>query len=375
MSDVINITCALISRDSLTPDDAGCQEYIAKTLSNPGFYHENLDYDEVKNLLSLHGREGPLFIFLGHTDVVPTGPLESWSSPPFEPEIFEGQLYGRGSADMKGSVAAMVVALQQFVEKYPDHPGRVGLLITSDEEGPAEDGIKKVIPTLEARGDHIDYCLVGEPSCLNTFGDVIRIGRRGSINATLTVKGKQGHTAYPDKADNAIHKALQAVTELSQIAFDNGSDDFPASTIQFSNIHSGTGVTNVIPGEFTARFNIRHGTLSPEPEIHDKVKSILNQHLAEYQLDWKPSGAPFLTDAGVLREAVVETISELLDIETDANTGGGTSDGRFVAPTGSQVVEFGPINSSIHQINEHVGVEELERLVDCYVRIMEKVML
>ncbi|MGV6850992.1 MAG: succinyl-diaminopimelate desuccinylase [bacterium] len=375
MSDVIKLAIDLIERQSVTPQDGGCQLLLTERLQKRGFDCQQIDFEEVKNLFAVHGESGPLFVFLGHTDVVPTGPEKHWITPPFKADIRHGQLYGRGSADMKGSVAAMTIALEKFVNKYPEHPGRVALLLTSDEEGPAQNGIKKVIPYLQEQGIEIDYCLVGEPSSLDQLGDVVRIGRRGSINVHFSVNGKQGHTAYPDQADNAIHKAMLVLTELSQLQIDQGSDEFPASSLQFSNVRSGTGATNVIPGELSADFNIRHGTISPEPLIKQKVVEIIEKHLSEYQLDWKPSGAPFLTKSGKLRNAVVSTIEQQLSIKPDANTGGGTSDGRFVAPTGAQVVELGPINSSIHQINEHVGVQELIDLVDCYEIIIEKTLL
>ncbi len=356
----------LIARPSVTPDDQGCQRLVGERLAALGFSLECMNFGEVTNLWARRGSEGPLLAFAGHTDVVPPGPESAWTSPPFRPEIRDGLLYGRGAADMKGSIAAMITACERFLAAHPDHRGALAFLITSDEEGIATDGTVKVIETLEARNEKIDWCLVGEPSSVGQAGDVVKNGRRGSLSGTLCVRGVQGHVAYPHLADNPVHRALPALAELAATVWDEGNAFFPPTTFQISNIHAGTGATNVIPGTLEVLFNFRYSTESSEAGLKQRVHALLDRHGLDYRLDWFHSGAPFLTPAGELVEAVRAAVREVSGLETELSTGGGTSDGRFIAPTGAQVVELGPVNATIHKVDECVAVDELERLTRMY---------
>ena len=375
MSDVLDLTCELMRRRSVTPDDAGCQALIAQRLASAGFTIENLRYGDVDNLWATHsgsGAPGPTLMFLGHTDVVPSGPEASWKSPPFEPTINDGRLYGRGAADMKGSVAAMVVALEQFVSEHPDHSGRVGLLITSDEEGVAIDGVRKVIEHFRAKDERIEFCVVGEPSAKERLGDLIRVGRRGSLSATLTVRGIQGHVAYPEKALNPIHAFGPALAELAVERWDEGNADFPPTSMQVSNLNAGTGANNVIPGTLTALFNFRYSTASRAEDLQARSEAILRKHGLDFHIDWQLSGQPFLTSpGGKLRETVVTVCRDLCQLDPDQSTGGGTSDGRFIALLGTEVVEIGPVNATIHKVDECVAVQELEQLPAIYQAVCE----
>lgn len=374
MDATLDLCQQLIRQPSVTPDDAGCQTLMSARLSACGFECQQLSYGEVDNLWAVHGSFGPLLVLAGHTDVVPPGPLDQWDSDPFEPTIRDGFLYGRGAADMKSSLAAMVVACERFVAAHPDHSGRIAFLITSDEEGPATEGTVKVIEHLRAAGEHIDWCLVGEPSSSDTLGDTVKNGRRGSLNGVLTVHGVQGHVAYPQLADNPIHRAMPALDQLTSEIWDTGNEFFPPTSFQISNIRSGTGANNVIPGELEAVFNFRFSTESTADTLKQRAETILQAHQLEYSLDWTLSGQPFITDRGELVDAVVSAIRSVTGKETQLSTAGGTSDGRFIAPTGSQVVELGPVNASIHQRNEHVRVEDLPRLTDIYQRVLENLL-
>lgn len=333
-----------------------------------------LRFGNVENFWAIRGSSGPILCFAGHTDVVPTGPEQQWQSPPFEPTLKDGKLFGRGAADMKGSLAAMIIACERFVAAYQNHSGRIAFLITSDEEGVAVDGTVKVVEWLEQRNEKIRWCIVGEPSSSSYVGDVIRNGRRGSLNAKLTVRGVQGHVAYPDKARNPIHLAAPALAELSAQTWDNGNEFFPATSFQISNIHSGSGATNVIPGELEALFNFRFSTESTEQQLRERTEAILQKHKLDYVIEWSLSGAPFLTAKGDLVDASLQAIRAVAGIDTELNTGGGTSDGRFIAPTGAQVVELGPVNATIHKIDEHVAVEDLDKLSSMYEKIMQQLL-
>ena len=376
MSDVLELTCDLIRRRSVTPEDAGCLPLIGGRLARMGFRVEHLRYGDVDNLWATHGARGPTLMFLGHTDVVPSGPEASWQSPPFEPTIRDGLLYGRGAADMKGSVAAMVVALEQFVATHPDHRGRVGLLLTSDEEGPTNlDGVRKVVEHFRADGERIDWCVVGEPSAKEKLGDLIRVGRRGSRSGTLHVRGVQGHVAYPEKALNPIHAFAPALAELAATRWDEGNGDFPPTSFQVSNLNAGTGASNVIPGQLTALINFRYCTASRAEDLRARTEAILARHGLDVVLDWNLSGEPFLTPpGGVLRETVVAICRELCGIDPEQSTGGGTSDGRFIALMGAEVVEIGPVNATIHKVDECVAVNELEKLPLLYRAICERLL-
>lgn len=374
MSDTVELARQLISCASVTPEDAGCQQIMAERLAAIGFRIENLPFEDVSNFWARRGEQGALLAFAGHTDVVPPGPRDQWQSDPFTPEIRDGMLYGRGAADMKGSLAAMVTACEVFVAAHPDHKGSIGFLITSDEEGPSINGTVKVVQHLQARGETIDWCLVGEPSSRDRLGDVIKNGRRGSLNGKLRIRGKQGHVAYPHLAENPIHLAAPALAELAAIEWDQGNDHFPPTTFQISNIHGGTGAENVIPGELDIMFNLRYSTQLTEQAIRERVHSLLDSHQLNYTLDWRLSGKPFLTPAGELVDAARAAIREVAGIETELSTSGGTSDGRFIAPTGAQVMELGPLNATIHQINECVAVEDLERLADIYRKILDRLL-
>jgi succinyl-diaminopimelate desuccinylase len=375
MSDTLELTKQLIALPSVTPVDHGCQQLIAERLAPLGFQAEYLNFEEVENLWLRRGSAGPVFCFAGHTDVVPTGPLTAWESAPFQPEIRDGLLYGRGAADMKGSIAAFVVAAENFVRKHPEHQGSIAMLITSDEEGPSKYGTVKVVETLEARNEKITWCLVGEPSSSKQLGDIIKNGRRGSLNAKLTVHGKQGHVAYPQLADNPIHRVAPALAELAAEVWDHGNEFFPPTSFQISNINSGTGANNVIPGTLEALINFRFSTELTEAEIKQRTESILNKYVTNYYLDWNLSGNPFITGRGKLVDASVKGIKEIVNIETEFSTSGGTSDGRFIAPTGAEVVELGPCNATIHQINECVAVNDLDDLTAIYQRILEHLLL
>jgi succinyl-diaminopimelate desuccinylase len=374
MSDTLELTKDLISRPSLTPEDSGCQTLIAERLSKIGFEIEHLRFGETDNLWARRGTDGPLFTFAGHTDVVPTGPEENWKYPPFEPTIENGILYGRGTADMKSSIACMLTACERFIENNPEHTGSIAFLITSDEEGPAHDGTVKVIETLEARNEKIDWCLVGEPTSTNKVCDVIKNGRRGSLGCTLKVKGKQGHVAYPHLAKNPIHEFAPVLKILAETEWDQGNEFFPPTTFQVSNIHSGTGVTNVIPGECEVIFNFRFSTAITDSQIRERVEALLNEHNVEYDIDWALSGQAFLTERGDLVNATHQAIKDTCGINSELSTAGGTSDGRFIAPTGAQVVELGPLNATIHQVNECVAVADLETLSDVYEKILSNLL-
>jgi succinyl-diaminopimelate desuccinylase len=376
MSNVLDLTCDLIRRRSVTPEDAGCLPLIGGRLVSAGFRVEHLRYGDVDNLWAVHGTAGPTLIFLGHTDVVPSGPEASWQSPPFEPTIRDGRLYGRGAADMKGSVAAMVVALEQFVAAHPDHRGRVGLLLTSDEEGPANlDGVRRVVEHFRTIGERIDWCVVGEPSAKEKLGDLIRVGRRGSLSGTLHVRGVQGHVAYPEKALNPIHAFAPALAELAAERWDEGNADFPPTSFQVSNLNAGTGANNVIPGDLTALINLRYCTASRADDLRARTEAVLQRHGLDFTLDWNLSGEPFLTPPdGLLRETVVAVCRDLCGLDPEQSTGGGTSDGRFIAPMGAEVVEIGPVNATIHKVDECVAVEELEALPAIYRSICERML-
>ena len=376
MSEVLDLTCDLIRRRSVTPEDAGCLSLIGGRLQRAGFRIEHLCYGEVDNLWATHGMGSPTLAFLGHTDVVPSGPEASWQSPPFEPTIRDDRLYGRGAADMKGSVAAMVVALEQFVTTHPDHRGRVGLLLTSDEEGPTNlDGVRKVVEHFRTVGERIDWCVVGEPSAKEKLGDLIRVGRRGSLSGTLSVNGVQGHVAYPEKALNPIHAFAPALAELAAVRWDEGNSDFPPTSFQVSNLNAGTGANNVIPGELKALINFRYCTASRAEDLRARTEAILHRHGLDFALDWNLSGEPFLTPpGGLLRETVVGVCRDLCGLDPEQSTGGGTSDGRFIAPMGAEVVEIGPVNATIHKVDECVAVEELERLPAIYRAVCERLL-
>jgi succinyl-diaminopimelate desuccinylase len=374
MSETLELSKQLIARPSVTPEDAGCQALLAERLARLGFRIENLRFGEVDNLWAQRGDSGPLFVFAGHTDVVPPGPLEAWWFPPFEPTVQDGILYGRGSADMKSSLAAMVTATERFVAAHPEHAGSIGFLITSDEEGPAVDGTVRVIEWLLARDQNIDWCLVGEPSSTEKLGDVIKNGRRGSLGATLTVHGKQGHVAYPHLARNPIHEFAPALQELVRLEWDQGNEFFPPTTFQVSNIHAGTGATNVIPGELGVLFNFRFSTEVTENELREKVEAVLDRHQLDYDIEWNLSGQPFLTAEGELVDATKSAVQDVCGYAPQLSTSGGTSDGRFIAPTGAQVVELGPLNATIHQVNEHVAVADLELLAKIYEGILVRLL-
>ncbi|MCP5131685.1 MAG: succinyl-diaminopimelate desuccinylase [Pseudomonadales bacterium] len=375
MEKTLALTCELIRRPSVTPEDGGCQALMMERLAAVGFQCTPLRFGEVDNFWAERGDAGPILVFAGHTDVVPTGPLEQWHSPPFEPTLVDGILVGRGAADMKGSLAAMVVACETFVAEHPEHPGRIGFLITSDEEGPAVDGTVKVLDYLHQQGKSIDWCLVGEPSSTGQLGDVIKNGRRGSLGAVLTVRGVQGHIAYPQLADNPIHRALPALQALTAEVWDGGNEFFPPTSMQISNINAGTGATNVIPGQLRVQFNFRFSTEVTEEELRQRTHAILDAHELDYELQWALSGQPFLTASGALVEATVASIGATTGLQPELSTAGGTSDGRFIAPTGAQVVEVGPINASIHKLNEEVLAGDLPRLAAIYKGILERLLL
>lgn len=370
----LDLAIQLLSIDSVTPDDKGCQDLICERLDKLGFHCETLQFGEVTNLWARRGNEGPVLAFAGHTDVVPTGPLEQWHSDPFKPEIRDGYLYARGAADMKSSIASMITACERFIEQQPDHMGSIAFLITSDEEGPAVDGTVKVIETLQQRGEKIDWALVGEPSSSKLLGDVVKNGRRGSLGARLIIKGVQGHVAYPHLAKNPVHLASPAMAELASTEWDQGNEFFPPTTFQFSNIQAGTGATNVIPAEIIIDFNLRFSTeLTPEI-IQQRIESLLEKHDLDYKIDWNLSGLPFLTAEGELVEAAQAAIKKVTGLTTELSTAGGTSDGRFIAPTGAQVLELGPINESIHKLNENILAEDIDSLSLIYQAMLEQLL-
>ena len=375
MSATLDLARELIRRPSVTPDDAGCQALMAERLAAVGFHVEPMPVGEVTNLWARRGSSGPLLCLAGHTDVVPPGPLEDWTSPPFEPTVRDGQLYGRGAADMKGSLAALVTAVEGFVAEHPGHRGSIAFLITSDEEGPSVDGTVRVVERLGARGERIDYALVGEPSSRERLGDTIKNGRRGSLNGLLTVHGKQGHVAYPQLAKNPFHACAQTLTNLCAEVWDQGNEHFPPTSFQIANLNMGTGAENVIPGRLTAQFNLRFSTELTAEVIDRRVRGILDKGGFDYDLTWRLSGNPFLTPAGELVEAARAAIAQVQGIETRLSTSGGTSDGRFIAPMGAQVVELGPLNASIHQVDECVGVADLDRLSAIYQCILERLLV
>lgn len=369
-SPTITLAQDLINIDSVTPEDKGCQELITKRLEALGFSIERLRFGDVDNLWARHGTQKPLFVFAGHTDVVPSGPEENWYTPPFKATIIDNMLYGRGTADMKGSLAAMVTACERFIKQHPDHRGSIAFLITSDEEGPATNGTIKVIEHLNQQGEHIDMCLVGEPSCTKQLGDTIKNGRRGSLGACLTIHGIQGHVAYPHLADNPIHSLAPALTELISVEWDQGNEFFPPTSLQVSNINAGTGATNVIPSHIEVIFNLRFSTQLNQEKITQRVDDILRSHKLNYNIEWNLSGEPFLTPQGELVDAAQQSIQEITGLNSQLSTSGGTSDGRFIAPTGAQVIELGPLNATIHKVNECVGIKELDDLSLIYEKIL-----
>ncbi|MBK1620477.1 succinyl-diaminopimelate desuccinylase [Lamprobacter modestohalophilus] len=370
VSPTLELALDLIRRRSVTPVDAGCQPLMAERLAALGFAIEPMRFGEVDNLWARRGSDGPLFCFAGHTDVVPPGPLTDWTSDPFAPEIRDGLLYGRGACDMKGSLAAMITATERFVGEHPDHQGSIAFLITSDEEGPSIDGTRRVVEALSARNERIDYALVGEPSSHQRLGDIIKNGRRGSLGGRLRIRGKQGHVAYPTLADNPVHRAAPALAELCTECWDEGNDHFPPTSFQISNIHAGTGADNVIPGELEVLFNLRFSTEQTPERLQQRIHAILDSHGLDHEINWRVSGHPFLTPAGALVEATQAAILAITGKPTQLSTIGGTSDGRFIAPTGAQVVELGPINATIHKVNECVGIEELDQLSTIYTDIL-----
>jgi succinyl-diaminopimelate desuccinylase len=374
MSDVFDLTCDLIARPSVTPDDAGCQQLIGTRLSAAGFNCEHLRLGEVDNLWATHGSGAPVLVLLGHTDVVPTGPVEAWTSDPFKPEVRDGVLYGRGAADMKGSVAAFVVAAEQFVAAHPQHPGTLAVLLTSDEEGDAIDGVRRVATLFRERGQGIDWCITGEPSSTAKLGDLLRVGRRGSLSAKLRINGVQGHVAYPDKARNPIHLASAALAELTARHWDDGYESFPSTSLQISNINAGTGANNVIPGELQVMFNLRYNPHWSAVQLEAEITSLLDRHGLDYDLHWHRSGEPFYTPEGTLRQVAREVLGEFAGAPPEESTGGGTSDARFIAPLGAQCIEVGPVNASIHQVDENVRVADLEALPELYRRLVERLL-
>lgn len=371
---VIELAQALIQRESVTPEDAGCQALMNERLEKLGFNIESLFFTDTLNTWARKGDASPHFCFAGHTDVVPTGPEKNWQHPPFSALVKDGMLHGRGAADMKGSLAAMVVATERFVAKHPDHKGSISFLITSDEEGPFINGTTRVIDTLEARGEKIDLCLVGEPSSRDVLGDVVKNGRRGSLTGFLTVKGVQGHVAYPHLAQNPIHLAAPALTELSQTEWDQGNEFFPATSFQVSNINGGTGAGNVIPGELEIQFNFRFSTEVTHQQLQQRVVDIVEKHNLNYELNWIVNGLPFLTDHGPLVDATVHAIKQVTGRDTLLETTGGTSDGRFIAQTGAKVIELGPRNETIHKVDECVSTDDLIQLADIYEVILEQLL-
>lgn len=375
MSQTLELAKSLISKASVTPDDKGCQSIMIERLKKIGFEIHPLKFGEVDNFWATRGNGGPLFAFAGHTDVVPAGNEDAWNTKPFEPTIKDGFLYGRGAADMKGGLASMVTATENFVKENPNHNGTIAFLITSDEEGVAINGTVKVMDYLKENNQKIDFCLIGEPSSTNITGDVIKNGRRGSLNGEINVQGQQGHVAYPHLAQNPIHLIAPALSELCKQEWDNGNEYFPATSFQISNVHSGDGVTNVIPGEAKVMFNIRYSTETTKEELKSKVHEILDLHKLDYSVDWSHSGYPFLTPKGELVSACISAVKETKEITPELATSGGTSDGRFIAQEGTQVVELGPVNATIHQVNESVLVQDLEDLSRIYSKVLTKILV
>ncbi|NVK44289.1 MAG: succinyl-diaminopimelate desuccinylase [Oceanospirillaceae bacterium] len=375
LSPTTELAAELIRRRSVTPEDAGCQELMIERLEAVGFKIERLPFEDTLNFWARRGDNGPVLCFAGHTDVVPTGPEEQWEFPPFEPEVSEGMLCGRGAADMKGSLAAFITSIERFVANHPEHQGSLALLITSDEEGPFINGTTRVVDHLEARGEKITWCVVGEPSSTERVGDIIKNGRRGSLSGSLKVRGIQGHVAYPHLVKNPIHAAAPALAELAAETWDEGNEFFPPTSFQISNINGGTGATNVVPGHVDIAFNFRFSTEVTADDLKSRVRDILNKHGLDWDIDWVLSGNPFLTPAGDLVEASQEAIRAITGIETELSTSGGTSDGRFIAPTGAQVVELGPCNATIHKLNERVSLRDLDTLSDLYENIIARLLL
>ena len=374
MSHVLDLTCELVSRPSVTPDDAGCQSMLADRLARAGFACEHLRFGAVDNLWATHGSGGPVLVLLGHTDVVPPGPREAWTSDPFVPEIRDGVLYGRGAADMKSGVAAFVVAAERFVAAHPDHPGTLALLLTSDEEGDAIDGVRRVAEHFRQRGQRIDWCITGEPSSTMVLGDLLRVGRRGSLSATLTVRGVQGHVAYPQLARNPVHEAMPLLAELTARTWDDGYESFPPTSLQVSNIHAGTGATNVVPGTLEVQFNLRYNPHWTADRLIEAIEAMCLRHGLDHALSWHRSGEPFHTPEGPLRAAAREVLAAFAGAAPEESTGGGTSDARFIAPLGAQCIEIGPVNASIHKVDEHVRVADLEALPGLYLAIIERLL-
>jgi succinyl-diaminopimelate desuccinylase len=375
MSKTLHLTEQLIARKSLTPADEGCLDIISARLTPLAFKLEKLRHGEVDNLYAKRGSTAPVVCFAGHTDVVPTGPVDKWDSDPFTPIVRNGMLFGRGTADMKGSIAAFVTASERFIAEFPQHRGSIALLLTSDEEGVAVDGSVRVVELLQQRNEKLDYCIVGEPTAVRMLGDTIKNGRRGSLSGTLTVKGVQGHIAYPHLVKNPIHLAAPAIAELASTVWDNGNEYFPPTSWQISNIHGGTGATNVVPGTVEILFNFRHSTASTTPVLQAKVHTILDKHKLEYDLKWEMSGKPYLTPRGDLVEAVAAAIKQVMGIDTDLSTSGGTSDGRFIADICPQVLEVGPVNATIHKLNECVSVADLDALSEIYYLTLRKLLV
>ncbi len=370
----IELLCELIRRPSVTPDDAGCQELLIARLEAAGFTCESMPFSDVTNLWARRGSVSPVLCFAGHTDVVPPGALEDWESDPFEAQIRDGNLYGRGAADMKGSLAAMIVAIERFVAAHPDHRGSIALLITSDEEGVARNGTLKVIETLARRDENIDWCVIGEPSSHQSLADVVRVGRRGSLSVDLTIKGVQGHVAYPEHVDNPIRRFAPVLAELHSTVWDDGNENFPPTSFQVVDLRSSSGAANVTPQELHARVNFRYSTEWKHEDLQKAVLRILDKSEIDYDISWHLSGEPFLTGPGALIDAVVDAVKQLTGSVPELSTGGGTSDGRFIAPAGAQVVELGPVNASIHKVNEHVKVEDVPRLAEMYRQIMRNLL-
>ena len=374
MSSVLDLTCDLIARPSITPIDAGCQQLIASRLAAAGFAIEHLRQGEVDNLWATHGQGEPVLVLLGHTDVVPPGPREAWASDPFTPEIRDGVLYGRGTADMKGSVAAFVVAAEQFVAANPNHPGTLAVLVTSDEEGDAIDGVRHVARLFAERGQRIDWCITGEPSSTAVLGDLLRVGRRGSLTGTLTVRGVQGHVAYPEKAKNPIHLAAPALAELAARRWDDGYETFPPTSLQVSNINAGTGASNVIPGTLEVMFNLRYTPLWNAQKLETEIHALFDAHALDYSIKWHRSGEPFYTPEGRLRSVARDVLGQFAGKAPEESTGGGTSDARFIAPLGAQCIEVGPVNATIHQVDECVRVDDLEKLPELYRQLIARLL-